>query len=93
MKKQLTIKRVHTVKPSKQILCRAQEYFDKKWADHLIPEHRGEFAVVNPDLDICIVGISPGPTIGRFLQQARDHPFKVIRIGYDTRASFAGFEK
>lgn len=89
MKSQHTLKRVPTVKPTKQFLRRAQKYYDQKWADRLLPEHKGEYAVVNPDLDLCVIGVSPGPTIGQFLEQAPDRPFKVIRIGYDTRAAFA----
>ena len=89
MKSQVMIERVPVAKPTKPFLRRAQEYYDTKWADHLVPEHKGEYAVVNPDLDLCIVDVSPGPTIGRFLQQAPNHPFKVIRIGYHTRAAFA----
>jgi predicted RNase H-like HicB family nuclease len=93
MKNQRTFKRGPTVKPTEEFLRRAQQYFDQKWAAQLLPGHKGEYAVVNPDLDLCVIGVSPGPTIAQFLEQAPNQPFKIIRIGYDTRASFAGFEK
>jgi hypothetical protein len=83
MKKHRAIETVPTVEPTDEFLRRAQEYFDQKWAAQLLPEHKGEYAVVNPNLDLCVVGVSPGPTIGQFLEQAPNQPFKVIRIGYD----------
>jgi len=89
MGNRVTIKRVPTVKPTKQFVRRAQKYFDQKWADQLLSEHKGEYAVINPDLDLCVIGVSPGPTIGRFLEQAPNQPFKIIRIGYDTLVAFA----
>jgi hypothetical protein len=73
-----------------ELVRRGQEYYEKFLRAKLLPEHKGEFVVLDPDTGDYEIDEDEVAAMDRMVAKHPNDVFYILRVGYRAAESFGG---